>query len=84
MIVKLNKSQFDYLNNNLSKKMIKKLKFEQTDRENQFVINIDKNTADRIRDWAGEKLQTKGFGINYTLTSEGSLLEDLIDLFYTQ
>lgn len=40
--------------------------------------------ADEIRDWASDELQRKGFDINYELTPEGKMLEELIDLFYVE
>ena len=83
MIIKLNKNQFDYLNDSFFAEEIPKLKLKQVDKKNQFVIiEIDEYTADKIRDWAGEELQKKGFDFNYELTREGKLLEDLIDVFY--
>ena len=83
MIVKLNKKQFDYLNDGLSQKEILKLKVKHESKENQFVfIEIDDDTVDKIRDWASDQLQRKGFDSNYELTPEGELLENLIDEFY--
>ncbi|SEA68482.1 hypothetical protein SAMN05192529_1493 [Arachidicoccus rhizosphaerae] len=86
MIVKLNKNQFDYLSYSLSEKQeVLKLKLKEISKENQFVlIEIDEEMADEIRDWASDELQRKGFGINYELTSEGKILEELIDLFYVE
>ena len=83
MIVKLNKKQFDYLNCSLTEKEKLILKQNRINENNKFVfIDIDENAANIIRDWASEELQKKGFDINYDLTLEGEILEDLIDLFY--
>ncbi len=85
MIIKLNKNQFDYLSNSLSEKTLLRLKLKQVGKENQIVImEIEENFADEIRDWASDELQKKGFDLNYELTSEGKLLEELIDTFYIE
>lgn len=86
MIIKLNKNQFDYLSYSLAEEHeALRLRLKQINKENQFIIiEIDEETADEIRDWAGDKLQRKGFNINYELTSEGKVLEKLIDLFYVE
>lgn len=85
MIVKLNKNQFDYLDNSLSEQR-PDLKSElQIRKENHFVfVEVDEKLADEIRDWAGEELQKKGFDADYNLTSEGEILEELIDAFYVE
>lgn len=86
MIVKLNKNHFDYLSYSLSEEQeALKLRLKEVSKENQFVIiEIDEETADEIRDWAGDELQRKGFDINFELTSDGEILEELIDLFYVE
>lgn len=84
MIIKLSKNQFDYLHFSLAEEneaLI--LKLNQVSKENRFfILEVDEETADEIRDWAANELQIKGFDINYELTPEGKILEDLIDLFY--
>ena len=45
-------------------------------------MKIDNDYADEIRDLAGEKLQKRGFDINYKLTQEGEVLEQIIDIFF--
>jgi hypothetical protein len=83
MIVKLNKKQFNYLSENLSEELILELKPKQVNQEKQFVfVEVDDDMVDEINDWAEEELQRKGFDLNYELTPEGELLEDLIDAFY--
>ena len=84
MIVKLKKDQFEYLSYCLSEEQeLLRFKLKEVSQENQFVhIEIDEKTADEIRDWASDELQRKGFDINYELTPEGKILEELIDLFY--
>ncbi len=84
MIIKLNKNQFDYLSYSLSEEQnLLRLKLKKVSQENHFVfIEIDEETSDEIRDWASDELQRRGFDINYELTPDGKILEDLIDLFY--
>lgn len=86
MIIKLNKNQFDFLSYSLAEKHEPlRLRLKQVNKENQFIImEVDEGTADGIRDWAGDELQKKGFDINYDLTSDGKILEELIDLFYVE
>lgn len=83
MIVKLNKNQFDYLDYGLSEKQeVLRLKLQVQKKGQSVIVEVDENTADEIRDWASEELQRKGFDINYELTHEGRILEELIDVFY--
>jgi hypothetical protein len=83
MTVKLNKNQFTYLNDTLLKGREDILKtFEMVTPNSNVSFVIDDDIADKIRDMAGERLQSVGFNINYELTDEGKMLEDLVDLFY--
>ncbi len=85
MIVKLNKKQFDYLNDSLIKMQESlKLKLYIVDKAQYILIETNEETADEIRDWANEELQKKGFNIDYDLTNEGKILESLIDSFYVE
>jgi hypothetical protein len=43
---------------------------------------LSADDADRLRDLCGERLQTHGFGPDYTPTEEGRRLERLIDELY--
>jgi hypothetical protein len=45
-------------------------------------LNVENQVADEIREWAIERQQKLGFDIDYKLTFEGQILEELIDLFY--
>jgi len=83
MIIKLNQKQFDYLKDGFSEEEMLELKLKHVGKENQFVfIEIDKTTAEKVREWASDELQKKGFDINYELAQDGELLEGLIDVFY--
>jgi hypothetical protein len=86
MIVKLKKNQFDYLSYNLAKEQeLLILKLKKIKEENQSVtVVIDEENAEKICDWASEKLQKIGFDINYELTPDGEILENIIDLFFLE
>ena len=80
MIIKLNRDQMDYLNDNLfenSEDLILKLKINKVG--NCFWIELDNVTSNEIRDWANLQLQYRGFDANYELTEEGEILDKLID-----
>src|SRR5690554_8042276 len=80
MIVRLNINQFDYLNNSFCIEQEElRLRLNEVSIENQFIIiKIDEELAIDIRDWAMDKQMQIGFDINYELTSEGKILEELI------
>lgn len=83
LIVKLNKNQFDYLSDALSEEQeVLRLKLDIRDEGHSIIIEVDEDTADEIRDWASLELQKKGFDINYELTNDGKILEELIDAFF--
>lgn len=82
MKIKLNIDQFEFLRKNLPEEMQKLKQFDKNFRS--VTMEIDQNIADETRDWAGEELQVRGFDVNYELTSDGKLLEELIDIFYSQ
>ncbi len=83
MIVKLNKNQKDYLDNSLSEEREHlKIKLKTKEENHLFIIELDDEVADEIRDWANEELQKKGFDENYELNTRGKILEELVDIFY--
>jgi len=45
-------------------------------------VSISDEAADDIRDLCSEMLQSVGFGSKYELTTEGKMLNELIDTFY--
>ena len=80
MIIKLNRDQMDYLNDNLFENredLILKLKINKVG--NCFWLELDNVTSNEIRDWANLQLQYRGFDANYELTEEGEILDKLID-----
>ena len=84
MIVKLTTKQFDYLIYSFTEEQdALRFKLMQNRKDNQLVVmEVDEDVADEIRDWASNELQKKGFDIDYELTDEGEILEELIDIFY--
>lgn len=84
MIVKLTTKQFDYLIYSFAEEQdALRFKLMQNRKDNQLVVmEVDEDVADEIRDWASNELQKKGFDIDYELTDEGEILEELIDIFY--
>lgn len=80
MIIKLNRDQMDYLNDDLFENredLILKLKIDKIG--NCFWIELDNATSNEIKDWANLQLQYRGFDANYELTEEGEILDKLID-----
>ncbi len=51
------------------------------DNENEFVICLSKETSEQFRDIFTEYLAKVGFDDAYQTTSEGNVLEALIDIF---
>jgi hypothetical protein len=49
----------------------------------EFILEIDPETADELRDRCGEELQLHGFDKEYRPTREGRILESLIDKLFT-
>lgn len=83
MKIRLNKAQYEYLKDHIRKEEQLYLQdYEEKVGDKLVNLNVDDEIAERIRDWAIEKQQKSGFDINYKLTSEGKILESLIDLFY--
>lgn len=82
MVFRLDKQQFDYFNNLFNQQEILEFKLQITMKDQFFYIETDEDSANDIRDRLGEELQKRGFDVNYKLTFEGEILEDLIDVFY--
>ena len=83
MKIELNKEEYTYLCHAsfLEDKYRKSLFSSQQD-EDKYSLNISEDEADEIRDLCGEQLQIVGFDKNYELTSEGEILECLLDKFF--
>lgn len=83
MNIKLNQIQMDYLLTTLFKeKDDLKSRMEISKTGTAFLLNINDDITDEIRDWVNLQLQLRGFDLNYELTKEGKILDELNDLFY--
>ena len=82
--IKLNKNEYNYLCRALFlKDEFRKLLFSSEQLNSTYVLKISENHADAIRDLCGEQLQIAGFDEKYELTSEGRILESLVDKLFT-
>ena len=82
MRIRLNQNQMNYLYDNFIKGntcLMLKLRIDK--KENVYLIEVNDDIADQIRDWANLQLQRKGFDRHYKLTKEGEILDMLIDAF---
>ena len=68
----LPKDQFDYLEKMYPKKEIFK----------EGKVLLDDDGMDTLDDWVTDRLQTVGLAIEYNPTSEGMILESIIDSLY--
>lgn len=50
--------------------------------EGSFILELELETAEKLRGYLTEQLAKTGFGKDYSLTKEGEILEALIDKFY--
>jgi hypothetical protein len=78
MKVKFSKKEIDFLKNTFPLGKNDFNFFIITDES----IELNKNLANKIRDWAGEKQQMIGYDENYELTEDGKILESIIDKLY--
>lgn len=81
--IQLNQDEYSYLcKASFLPDGLRQLFFLTEREENAYKLNITEDQADEIRDLCGEQLQLVGFDEKYDPTSEGKLLEDLVDKFY--
>ncbi|MBI2518848.1 MAG: hypothetical protein HYV97_00445 [Bdellovibrio sp.] len=52
--------------------------------ENIFILNVDLENTNKLRDYVSDRLLESGFDIDYNPTSEGKILERLIDKLFTE
>ena len=80
MKVKLSNQAWAYLKDNnqieLSKMSI------ISNKSHFYLLILDENSADEIREWALEKKVRVGFDEKYNLNEEGKILENVIDKFF--
>ena len=80
--VKLSKKQFDFLNHGLKKDRTDLYnELEQTDRGQNVFVYFEDDVAHELRGWAIEKIGLVGFDPKFNLTSEGLILQELIEAF---
>ncbi len=81
--IELNKSEYNYLHEApfLSNDH-RYLLSTANQLDDAYILEISKTNADEIRDCLGERLQLVGFDKEYDLTTEGEILEGLIDKFF--
>lgn len=79
----LNKTEHSYLcHASFLEEKYRKLVFSFEQNGETYSLKISEDQADGIRDACGEQMQIIGFNKNYELTSEGEILESLIDKFF--
>lgn len=82
--IKLSKSEYTYLcRADFVQKGHRESLFSAQQMNDDHFISISEDQANEIRDLCGEQLQIAGFDEKYELTSEGKILESLIDKFFT-
>jgi len=77
-MIKFSEKEITFLRNSFFKE---NQHFELIIVENKSIEGND-DLINVIRDWAGERQQIIGFDENYELTSDGKILEDIIDKLY--
>ncbi len=84
MKVNLSVEEYNLLNSKkfLNSNLMTRIKNAFLTKNNSYVLEISEEDADTIRDLCGEQLQKIGFDENYNPTSEGLILESLIDKFF--
>ncbi|CDR35010.1 hypothetical protein [Criblamydia sequanensis] len=82
--IKLNENEYKYLiqSEYIPSRLITVIKSSNKINKEKHLLNISEDDADQLRDLFGEQLQLYGFDLNYKLTNEGEMLENLIDLFF--
>lgn len=82
--VRLSKRQLTYLKTNgiLADTFPKTLESIAADSEQTRVFRIPRDKAEQIRSTLTDHLARVGFDAEYKTTSEGRILEELIDRFY--
>ncbi len=84
LTIKLIVSEYKYLEHaSFLPNSCKDILVLSTRHEDTYSLKISEEQADEIRDLCGEQLQVVGFDEKYELTSEGKILESLIDIFFS-
>ena len=81
--IELNKPEYTYLCHAMFiQERHREVLFSAQQINDIHLIIISEDQANEIRDSCGEQLQIAGFDEKYELTSEGEILESLIDKFF--
>ncbi len=84
MNVNLRKSELDLLINSIGEKRPDLvLAIEEALGDYCLALKIPDKEADEMREIVSDDLQFRGFDTNYELTTEGRVLQDLIDKLFT-
>lgn len=86
MEVKLNKAQKEFLMEEVleSHSSLKGIIEHATPHFEKYLIEVQPDMAEQIRDLCADRLMIIGFDEEYRLTKEGKMLERLIDLFFSE
>jgi len=79
--INLNKSEIKYILSSIPLKGFLRTKLNEH-REGGGILSDDE--ADLLRDLCGDRLETHGFNLDYSLTREGEILERLIDKLFVE
>jgi hypothetical protein len=82
-VIQLSKIEYDYLSKaDFLPNKLRKLFPVNYQNKVKYLLEITEDQADEIRDLCGEQLQIVGFNERYEATSEGEILESLVDKFF--
>ena len=83
--IQLSRDQLEYLqcSSFLPAPLVKIVHTWQLKSSDLFFLHISREVAQEFRSIFTERLARVGFDATYALTSEGRMLEELIDCFYT-
>jgi hypothetical protein len=83
MQVRLTSEEFEYLLKcTFLGQAERSLLMKATRTGENYLVDVSVEEADSIRDACGEQLQRAGFDEKYAATTEGAILERLIDKFF--
>jgi hypothetical protein len=83
MKIRIPMEHYEFLQIHIPESIKNSTEVLQNEGVNTFIdLDVESDVADQIRDWAMERQVIIGFDMDYNLTSEGKILEVLIDLFY--
>ena len=83
-LIRLSRNEVEYLRQAsfLPSHLVEIVRFAESASEGSLFLRVSRDAAEGFRSAFTDRLAKVGFGVDYELTGEGSLLEDLIDRFY--